>query len=62
MYTLERSSFSLWGVGGGGQGMEFFNSYIPNDVPHVPMTFPKGVPNITSFYPVSFAQSSPLRT
>ncbi len=59
MYTLEGSSFSL---GGGGRRMEFFNSCIPNDVPHVPMTFPKGVPNITSYYPISFAQSSPLLT
>jgi hypothetical protein len=61
MYTLEGSYFSL-GVGGVGRGMEFFDLYIPNDVPRVPMTFPKGVPNITSFYLISFGQSFPLLT
>ncbi len=51
--------------------MEFLNSCVPicsirsqrvHDVPQVLNVLPKGVPNSTSLYSLSFAQSSPLLT
>jgi hypothetical protein len=35
---------------------------VPHEVPQVLNVFLKGVPNNTSHYPISFAQSSPLLT
>ncbi len=35
------------------------SNHVPNDVPEVLNAFLKGVPNSTSFYPISFAQSCP---
>ncbi len=46
-------------------GWSFKNNCVPNlfpYVPHVPNVLPKGLPNSTSIYSISFPQSSPLLT
>ncbi len=61
-HTAKRvSSFFLWGDGGVDFCIQVFSS-CSQTVPQVPNVFPKGVPNSTSLYHISFAQSSSLRT
>jgi hypothetical protein len=57
--------FFPFGEGAGGEawGWNFLMwvfQWCSNDVPEILNAFLKGVPNSTSFYPISFAQSCPL--